>query len=75
MEGTDQVSEHPIHGPVTISVTDDTRKLGEALEKIRFLKNRAQYYGQHRDYCVWYESDYRVCTCGFNAFYEYAGRP
>lgn len=28
------MSEHPIHGPVTISVMDDTRKLGEALERI-----------------------------------------
>lgn len=32
------MSEHPIHGPVTISVTDDTRKLGEALEEIARMK-------------------------------------
>lgn len=31
------MSEHPIHGPVTISVTDDTRRLGEALEQIAGL--------------------------------------
>lgn len=34
----EKVSEHPIHGPVTISVTDDTRKLGEALEQIKTLQ-------------------------------------
>lgn len=34
----EKLNEHPIHGPVTISVMDDTRKLGEALEQIKTLQ-------------------------------------